>query len=220
MGEWGGYKFRPLRYRSESLLTGCDVYALQTGMRGLGFSELEADGVLGPITGEAIKHLQSFGTTLAVDGIAGVATQRYIANALGMMERASYGLPLGLLYGQLEHESSFWLGNYTPAYSAGAAIGSRDEGVAQGNTRYFTPVQAFDPVYMIGQLAERISVNERRYRSTVKDKRRRWSLAAGSWNAPAYADALAGLGGAEPTGTALEKFEDYMADVTAYMRFS
>ena len=54
--------------------------------------------------------------------------------------------------------------------------------------------------------------------SKITDDLRLWGLAAGSWNAPAYANYLAGVRPwAVPGPTAVALLEDYIASCLAYL---
>lgn len=215
-GSWGGYKARPLRFLDANPQHGADVYALQMGLRALG-STVKADGVFGSKCRKAVQDFQQ-STALLVDGIAGQNTQREVCDRIGKLVRDRFDLPTGLLYGQMEHESSFWLGNYTPLYTEGDARGSRDLGVVQMNSHFHEPKDALNPLTAIETLADRIKVSYRKY-AKVKDEHKRWAYAAGSWNKPAYTDYLAGAsGGVRPNPIAEDRIRAYMDAVTAYLR--
>ena len=88
----------------------------------------------------------------------------------------------GCRRGQIAHESSFLLGNYSPYRPA---TDSYDAGLCQRNTEHTEPKIAFDPVKSVAALVDRV-LNHYEYFEGLP-QRRRWELAAGSWNAPAYA---------------------------------
>jgi peptidoglycan hydrolase-like protein with peptidoglycan-binding domain len=92
---------------------GEDVYALQTALDATGFDTGGADGILGTRTAQAIVEAQKK-LGLAVDGLAGGGTQKALALRIATGVRTRHGLPSGALHGQLEHESGFRLGNYSP----------------------------------------------------------------------------------------------------------
>ena len=215
----GAYSYRPLS-RLEPPMTGVDVYALQSAFRGFGF-ELALDGVLGDKTAEAIWHYQE-SRNLVVDGIAGIATQRDLALALASRFRAEYRLPTGLPRGHIEKESGFQLGNYTAPYTAGSAVGSRDLGVVQRNTRFHKIEDAFDVMDSLKVLCERVVAYHREYVDHGEvNSRRAWELACGSWNAPAYTDYLAGLPrGLKPGPTAHDALNAYIKATTAYTKWA
>lgn len=215
------YTFRALKYDPDRTpLRGWDVFALQTGLGAVGFG-VDNDGFLGPFTSAAIHALQA-SRGLVNDGIAGTVTQREIAVVIERRASADLAVPERLLYGQLEHESSFWLGNQSalrPDHSA-------DCGVAQRNSALTPPEQGFTAGDSIRALARQVADAHRRYAAELADDDRAWRLAAGSWNAPAFTDALAAgktsvkVGGStidlSPGAPARVKIETYIAEVSAY----
>jgi hypothetical protein len=128
-------------------------------------------------------------------------------------------LATGLLRGQLEHESSWRLGNYSMQYGDR----SYDAGVAQRNTNFTAAKDGFNAPESIDALAVNIRQFYDKYAGV--SEARRWGLAAGAWNAPAYASWLANEAGAhvprnqtkQPSAAAREKLEAYIASVTAYL---
>lgn len=212
---YGPYRTLELR---DPYMKGEDVYALQTALGG--FDAGAADGVLGPRTSRAIIRAQtSFGLT--IDGKAGGLTQRALAMGIAESMTAEYRLPRGALRGQLEHESGFRLGNY----SAPRPDGSFDAGVAQRNSQFTPPAEGFDVPDSIDRLAGHTLDFFDRF-DGIRDKRRRWALAMGAWNAPAFASYLAREAGAarvalnttrKPSATQRETFEAYVAHVTTYL---
>lgn len=207
----GAYRYRPLR-EAEPPQQGWDVYALQTALNGLARLgvELELDGVFGTETAKGVRKFQRK-NKLVADGIAGVVTQR--ALALKYARRFKKDLPGGLLKGQIEHESSFWLGNHSPAREDG----SRDNGVCQRNSNYTPAMLAYDVPNSVQALAHQVSAKHADYVAQGNvGERRAWELAAGSWNAPAWTDTLARGGTISPSQ--LEHIETYIQDVTPYMR--
>jgi hypothetical protein len=184
-----GYKYRGLREGLE----GWDCFALQTAL------SIPADGIFGPQTHAAVVAAQQR-HALEQDGIAGALTQRALALDLVWPVQSQKGSPPGLLRGQIEHESSFWLGNHSPQYKGG----------------FNAPVSI-----------TALGINLRAYYDEfagVAD-RRRWGLAAGAWNAPAFACYLANEDGAEvpknetlkPSASARQALEAYIAAVTVYV---
>lgn len=122
-----GYKFRPLRF-TDPLLTGWDVYALQTALG------IPSDGIFGSQTRNAVIEFQKT-MKLVVDGIAGPATIR--ASTLKPLRHYEglYKTPIGLAKGILEGECGLYSGEYTKPYRNG----TRDVGPAQEN---ITPSEA------------------------------------------------------------------------------
>lgn len=209
----GAYTYRALAYdRKGKPLRGWDVYALQTALAALPDDKVKVDGVFGVKTKRAVRRYQQSNDKLVVDGIAGIGTQRQLA--LHYARSFRNDLPGGLLKGQIEHESSFMLGNYTAPY----ANGHRDCGVCQRNTKY-TPIEdGFDTPSSIRVLADRVSSKHDLYVSWgVVDDRRAWELAAGSWNAPTWTDKLAKGEYLGPQSTA--HIEAYIDAVTVYVRW-
>lgn len=221
----GAYKYRPLKKGDQ----GWDAYALQTGLAecGYGIGASGADGFLGADSDSAIRAFQAE-HGLVEDGIAGVITQTYVIKTLAPLATAAHSLPRNALKGQIEKESGNWLGNHSVTYSDG----SLDIGVTQRNTRYSSYDDGFDVADSIDYLARTIrghfdafsdpSCAERlRARGLPQtDPRRRWELAMGAWNRPAYASYLAGRPMGEslkPTQTQIDWLEAYIARVTVYI---
>jgi hypothetical protein len=202
---------------------GEDVFALQTALEEAGFDlpDFGADGDLGKETGDAILRAQAaYG--LSPDGKAGAKTQTALANAIGVKVREKYGVAPGALYGQIQTESGFFLGNYSPL----RADGTFDAGVVQRNTKYTDPRGGFDVADSLDALAERIMLYYGKFKGVSTDKRR-WALAQGTWNAPAFACYIAREEGAtgvtagetlRPSSDARTKLEAYMASANAYVR--
>jgi putative peptidoglycan binding protein len=211
------------RYRSLSRVTpmqhGEDVYALQIALNDVISAGLVVDGVLGDKTATAIWHAQeAYG--LVMDGKAGADTQRVLAQQILVSTPGEEKLPAGLAFGHIEHESSWRLGNYSVQYPNG----SYDAGVVQRNTEHTPPRNGFDPVDSISALIRntlsyynRFS-NKAVFRGSDHSERRRWALAAGSWNAPAWASYLANSRPwAVPTSAQEQTLETYMREVTTYV---
>ncbi len=219
-----------LRYRtlklSEPRQVGLDVFALQTALKDLAYNSDPGalDGVLGPMTAKAIKGAQE-GMFITVDGLCGPATQAAIADRLAERIKHKFKLPAGLLNGQLRTESGCFLGNYSPQHSFDKPGGPYyDAGVAQRNTRYTSAREGFMVLASIDALGERLRTYYDKFAGV--SGRRRWELAAGSWNAPAYASYIAKQEGAtgvrtadtaKPSDTARAKLEAYMDSATSLM---
>lgn len=221
----GGYAYRSLRL-TPNRQRGWDVYALQTALNDQREPDLVLDGIFGKKTNRAVREFQEKTGTLTVDGKAGGLTQRALALWIADPIRAFYNLPYGLLDGQLEHESSYWLGNHTPPYSDG----KRDIGVAQRNENYIEGGRedGFHAPLSIKALAKQVSDKHTEYLNlNVVNSQRAWELAAGSWNRPAHTDALARgktsviVGGQTVSlaegSFAREWIEAYIEDCTAYV---
>lgn len=212
-------KRRTLSLKSP-MLKGEDVYALQNALNALGFFIGAADGILGPQTDRGIREAQR-NFFLKGDGLAGEKTNTALATAIldhaGDLEH----IPDIVLRGQLEHESGFWLGIYSDARAAG----DFDAGVAQRNTKYTPAEEGFNPSLSILALAEHTRKHYDLF-AGVTTSVRRWTLAQGAWNAPAYACYIAHEEGAtkvpfrmmtRPSATARETLEEYMSKVSKYL---
>lgn len=212
------WRYRTLRV-TDPLMRGEDVYALQTALFACGFDPGPWDGILGRGTGAAIRSAQShFG--LVLDGLAGGKTQEALARHLADRASDTHRITKGALRGQLEHESGFRVGNYSPARSDG----SYDAGVTQRNTAHTPAKEGFNVPESINALALLV----RRHYDLFEGLpvRRRWSLAQGAWNAPAFACWIARAEGAtrvtagmtlKPGATARQTFEAYVASVSTYL---
>lgn len=217
-------KFRTLKLASPQM-RGEDVYALQNALVDLGYSvgSAGADGFFGSDTDKAVRKFQEAvkagDPKFVVDGLAGGGTQK--AAAVRLAESASFasGVPIKRLYGQLEHESSFRLGVYSIQYSNG----SYDAGVAQRNTALTPAQEGYEVKDSIDALAARVKHYYALFSGLPTD--RRWDLAQGSWNAPAWACYIAKQEGAtgvpanqtaKPSDANRAIFETYIASVSAY----
>ena len=209
--------FRTLKL-TDPFQRGEDVYALQTAIVGLGV-DVDTDGILGPATSKAIKTVQDK-LNITVDGLAGGGTQTAIVRREANAARGNHNLPVGLTFGQISHESSCRLGIYTPTY----ADGSWDVGATQRNSALYDIKESFTVPFVIDFLG----AYERSYYDKfagVKDTARRWALAAGAWNRPAYAGWIANEEGAhvprsntkQPTTAQRVSLEAYMASATAFL---
>jgi peptidoglycan hydrolase-like protein with peptidoglycan-binding domain len=206
---------------------GYDVWALQRLLNEHGH-ELTVDGSFGTSTDESVRVWQE-GRSLVVDGVAGPVTQRDMVLVLSPRFRERYQLPPSALKGQLSHESGCIVGNHTARYSDG----SYDGGIAQCNSRFHIPENQFDAAYSLETLAKTVRGRFDAYRPTeatkrelarrdlpVPDLKRRWQLAMGSWNRPAWTNWLAGRPmseSAKPSPEGLAQLEDYVTDVSIYV---
>lgn len=209
--KWRTLTLKDPRQRGE------DVYALQTAMANIGIFVGAIDGILGPMTADGIRQAQlSLG--ILADGKAGGGTQRALAMAIA--RKTTVFVPLEALQGSMEHESSFRLGMYSPQRSDG----SYDAGVTQRNTAHTPPTGGFDVPESITELA----ANTRKHFDLFSglEFRRRWALAQGAWNAPAFACYIAREEGArqvtsgmvlKPTTTQRQTFEAYVEAVSKYL---
>lgn len=212
--------YRIMRYRRLRPMRGEDVYALQKAINTVLSYGLKTDGVFGPLTRDATKLAQRYTGELE-DGWAGQLTQAALVYEIVKKEGGTSLIAPGLVIGQLEHESSLLLGNY----SALRPDGTYDAGVAQHNTLITPPTLGFDPGWSVKHLIDYVREHYELYhdlsafRGDDHSEHRRWGLAAGSWNAPAYTNWLAGVQPwATPGPTALQKIEAYIAAVTVYLK--
>lgn len=212
------------RYRTlhvtDPVQRGEDVYALQTALLACGFDPGPWDGVLGRTTGAAIRSAQAQFPAMIVDGLAGGKTQEALARFLADRASATNRIAAGALRGQIEHESGFRVGNYSPQ----RADGSYDAGVAQRNTKHTPAKNGFNVPESIAALGALV----RRHFDLFDGLpiRRRWALAQGGWNAPAFACWIAREEGAlnvtagmtaKPSDTARRTFEAYVSAVSVYL---
>ncbi len=156
-----------------------------------------------------------------MDGQAGGITQKSIALIIADRICITKRVPREAARGQLEHESAFRLGIYSPP----RPDDNYDAGVAQRNTQFTPAHEGFHVQKSILALME----NTRKHFDLfvgVTPARRRWTLAQGAWNAPAFACYIAREEGAvgvtpgmvrRPSEGAREIFETYMSKVSKYL---
>ena len=211
-------KYRTLEQKTPAM-QGEDVFALQTALNECDFPCGTADGILGPMTDRAIREAQRF-YKLVVDGKAGGKTQEALAVSLGSAAASRKGVPASAMRGQIEHESGYRLGIYSPQRDDG----SYDAGVVQRNTNFTSPQVAFDCEKSVLALAE--STRKHYDLFVGLSARRRWELAQGAWNAPAFACYIAREEGAvkvtaamtlRPSSSARNTFEAYIDAVSKYL---
>lgn len=205
-------RYRPLKL-TDPLLRGEDVYSLQTALNALTEVVLTTDGILGQQTANAIVRLQKH-LGIKADGVAGPGTQGEICREL----TAGFSVPHELMFGQVSFECGRIIGNYSPV----RPDGSYDAGIAQRNTAHTPARDGFNAPASVETLAASTRVHYDLFRGL--SERRRWELAAGAWNAPAYACWIAreeGASGvskartAKPGPTARATLEAYIDSVTA-----
>lgn len=213
-------RYRTLCY-SAPLLRGEDVYALQTALNELGFAPGTEDGIFGSKTDLALRSAQAQ-FRLVQDGKAGPVTQREIALQIAGKVAAVQHVPLLAFKGQLQLESNFILGNYSPI----RPDGTFDAGVAQRNTKFTPASDGFDCQLSIEALGQSTRKFYNLFSGIDTGEKRRWGLAQGAWNAPAFACYIAREEGAEkvtsgmvlkPSSEARETFEAYVQHASVYL---
>jgi len=212
-------RFRTL-HLTNPMQRGEDVYALQTALNEAGYNSGTADGILGSRTSAAI-HRAQVDLNLLDDGKAGGLTQRALALSLAGRVARVTGVPANAFKGQLELESGYWLGNYSPL----RADGTYDAGVCQRNTKFTSPQVGFDASKSIMALGDEVKKHYDLFLG-VSGAKRRWALAQGAWNAPAFACYIAREEGAtqvtagmtlKPSAEARATFEEYVANASVYL---
>jgi peptidoglycan hydrolase-like protein with peptidoglycan-binding domain len=212
-------RFRPLKLRDQRM-EGEDVYSIQTGLKGVGIDVGSIDGIFGPMTDKGVKSFQK-SHFLTVDGVVGPMTYTNLARELIYSLTDRLKLPAGLLMGQVSFESGLYPGNFSPQ----RPNKSYDAGVAQQNTEHTPPQVGFSTAEAVEKLAHNLRDSYDLFDGVAV--RRRWELAAGHWNAPAFACYFAMQEGAtkvkksqtaRPSTTSAAIFEEYMEHATAMMR--
>jgi hypothetical protein len=198
---------------------GEDVFALQTALDELNFEIGTPDGIFGSQTNTAVREAQR-AFRIVVDGKAGGATQKELTLELASRAVPLVNIPFVAFKGQLELESGFRVGIYSPQ----RPDGTYDAGVAQRNTQFTPPKDGFDPKKSIIALGK--VVNKHYLLFEGLPARRRWALAQGAWNAPAFACYIAKEEGAtqvtssmtaKPNAEARQVFETYVANASVYL---
>lgn len=214
--------YRALKF-STPHLKGEDVYALQTALIEAGFAlpRYGADGDLGKETSDAVVALQKkYG--LRADGIGGPKTQIQLLDILASATGFRYNLPNLALHGQLQTECGFVIGNYSPL----RADDTYDAGPCQRNTKFTDPKDGFDSAKSIDKLGSQIREYYDKF-AGISTAKRRWGLAQGTWNAPAFACYIAREEGAvgvrvgetlKPPAAARVKLEAYIDSASAYLQ--
>src|SRR3954471_1445481 len=189
------------RYRTLTLnpspMKGEDVFALQTALNHGGFPAGAEDGIFGSMTSDAVLRAQ-VALGLLVDGKAGSVTQRSLALHIAQEVASRTHVLAAALKGQMEHESGFRLGNYSPQ----RANGTYDAGVCQRNTQHTPAKEGFDVPESIDELAGVVRSHYNLF-AGVGSTSRRWQLSQGAWNAPAFACYIAREEGASQVSKSL-----------------
>lgn len=201
------------------------VWALQTALNLHGHG-LVVDGVFGRLTDRSVRLWQE-GRGLTVDGIAGGATQRDLVAVAVENLAPRLGLRVDAILHQVTHESGRLVGNHTARYSDR----SFDAGLAQTNTRFHAIEHGFDADYALSTLCKFVRVRHDAYSKPDPQRparlaarglptpgpARRWELAHGSWNRPAWAAWLAGQSGSDPVAPAGEPTAEQRGQLERYM---
>lgn len=207
-----GYRYRSLR-RTDPMLRGWDVYALQTAFPGI-----SSDGYFGDETHEAIVYFQRH-VGLKDDGIAGPVTQRGIGLSYMRPVQKQHKTPIGLMRGQINHESAFLLGNHSPSYVR-SGVTRYDMGICQFSTLATDEdaARAFSVIPSVRELGAHLRRKKDEYygQPGARRHKRAWKLAAGSWNAPAWTDTLAR--GGTLSESQQQWIDDYIAAVTVLVK--
>lgn len=224
--------YRPLSFGSEEHpQEGEDVWALQCGLKGvLGDDDLHVDGILMEETSDAIWNAQEK-LAITEDGVAGGQTDKAICmwivrHTLVVTAAPRAAVRKRLAKGHIQRESSYLLGNYSAQrIDDDADEGwSFDAGATQMNSAHHPLRLAFDPVQSIPIMLESVYkayldyADRSKFRGTDHSEKRRWALAAGSWNAPAFANWYAGVKpDLEPEPDQQVTFEEYMREAVVYL---
>lgn len=202
------------------MMQGEDVYALQRALNHLGHHVGTEDGILGPQTSRGISDYQTVAKLTPVDAKAGGMTQRQLALDLARQVSVALEVPFNAFKGQLELESSYRLGCYSPL----RPDHTYDAGVAQRNTKFTASKDGFDPMPSIRALG--VVVRDHFVLFEGLPTTRRWALAQGAWNAPAFACYIAREEGAhkvtsdmvaQPSAASRQTFETYVRNASVYL---
>jgi peptidoglycan hydrolase-like protein with peptidoglycan-binding domain len=182
---------------------GHDVGALQLALNAWGKTQaglgeaLVEDGQFGGRTHRRVRTFQRR-NGLYVDGIAGPVSQRRLAILLLEPHADNYNLPHGLLRGQVELESAYFVGAVNCLVP-----GARDIGWTQRRVPDGSPEELYKAAFSasaFGTSAELLRRRKDRYYAdaarAIKDHEFMWKAAAGSHNWPA-AGAQVAAGGFE-----------------------
>lgn len=212
--------YRTLELKS-SPLKGEDVFALQKALTAGGYGVLDPDGIHGQATDKALRKAQAE-RLLVVDGKAGPATQKALALVLAHQTANATKCRYDAIMGQIEWESAgYRLGAYSPLRDDGTF----DAGLTQRNTAHTPAREGFDPELSVTVLGTEVRKHYNLFQG-VTPERRRWQLAQGAWNAPAYACYIAKEEGAKavttgmtkrPSASARQTLEEYMTNVSKYL---
>lgn len=178
---------------------GHDTYALQINLNawgvtqpGLGESLVE-DGDFGGRTHRRVRTYQRR-RGLYIDGVAGPVTQRHLA--IELMEPASdhYNLPHGLLRGQVELESAYFVGAVNCLVAGAKDCGWTQRRVTDGS-KADAYHHAFHGPLAFGKAAEQLRRRKDRYyqnaAQAIKDHEYQWKCAVMAHNWPAAAEKMA-----------------------------
>lgn len=165
------------------------VVPLQMALNRFG-NQLALDGIIGPATAGVVRAFQAH-RGMTADAIAGPRTQERICLSLSTGPARDEGLPVGLLRGLVENESSFMLAAYTAHPSGdGFDLGVYQDAYEQTGTQDAYR-HSLDVLGMAEQTARELCQRHDRYRSGGAGERLAWECAALGHNWPVAADRMA-----------------------------
>lgn len=151
------------------------VAALQVNLHGV-----LVDGAFGTQTARAVREVQAK-NKLAVDGIAGVVTQRAICISLSRGASRAHGVPRGLLKSLMANESGFILGAFSRHPSdSGFDLGAYQNSIQPGGASN----AEYEHSYSVAEMAEEVA-------SRMDAQHDAFSHPVGSWY-------LTNIGGGNP----------------------
>lgn len=165
------------------------VVPLQAALNRFG-NQLALDGAFGPMTGGVVRAFQKH-RGLVADAIAGARTQERLCISLSTAPARDEGLPVGLLRGLVENESSYMLAAFTPHPSGdGFDLGVYQDAYEGAGTQD-AYLHSLDVQGMAEQTAREIRGRHDRYRGGGAGERLAWECAALGHNWPVAADRMA-----------------------------
>lgn len=176
---------RPYKHGDDSWA----VVPLQMGLNRFG-NQLALDGRFGPMTEKVVRSFQSH-RGLVADGVAGPRTQETLVVSLTTKAARDRNLPIGLLRGLTENESSFMLAAYTPhPADRGFDLGVlQDAYEGPGSQEQY--LHSLDVVGISQQVAGELRARHDRYAQENAGDRLAWECATLAHNWPVAADRMA-----------------------------
>lgn len=164
------------------------VIALQANLNCFG-NVLALDGGFGARTDAVVRAYQRH-RGMKVDGIVGGATQERIAVELSTPAARESGLPVGLVKGLAENESSFMLACVTPhPFGAGFDLGVYQDAYPGPSTQAAYRRSLTIPT-LASETAKKLRAQRDVYLPRTGSRRRAWELAALYHNWPYAAEKL------------------------------